>query len=61
MKKLISTIFLISVFAVGIFLYLRNADVDINYERFKMVGENFIYLKDQYAVSVNSEYDFKYM
>ena len=28
-------------------------------ERFKMVGENFIYLKDQYAVSVNSEYDFK--
>ena len=28
-------------------------------ERFKMVGENFIYLKDQYAISVNSEYDFK--
>ncbi len=28
-------------------------------ERFKMVGENFIYLKDQFAISVNSEYDFK--
>ena len=28
-------------------------------ERFKMVGENFIYLKDHYAISVNSEYDFK--
>ena len=38
MKKLISTIFLIAVFAAGIFLYLRNADVDINYERFNMVA-----------------------
>ena len=28
-------------------------------ERFKMVGENFIYLKDQFAITVNSEYDFK--
>ncbi len=28
-------------------------------ERFKMVGENFIYLKDQFDISVNSEYDFK--
>ena len=28
-------------------------------ERFKIVGENFIYLKDQFAISVNSEYDFK--
>ena len=28
-------------------------------ERFKMVGENFIYIKDQFAISVNSEYDFK--
>ena len=28
-------------------------------ERFKMVGENFIYLKDQFAISINSEYDFK--
>ena len=28
-------------------------------ERFKMVGENFIYLKNQFAISVNSEYDFK--
>ena len=28
-------------------------------DRFKMVGENFIYLKDHYAISVNSEYDFK--
>ena len=28
-------------------------------ERFKMVGENFIYLKDEFAISVNSEYDFK--
>ena len=28
-------------------------------DRFKMVGENFIYLKDQFAISVNSEYDFK--
>ena len=38
MKKLISTIILIAVFAAGIFLYLRNADVDINYERFNMVA-----------------------
>ena len=38
MKKLISTIFLIAVFAAGIFLYLRNADVDINYERFNVVA-----------------------
>ncbi len=28
-------------------------------ERFKMVGENFIYLKNQFAITVNSEYDFK--
>ena len=28
-------------------------------DRFRMVGENFIYLKDQFAISVNSEYDFK--
>ena len=28
-------------------------------ERFKMVGENFIYIKDQFAISVNSEYEFK--
>jgi len=38
MKKLVSTIFLIAVFAAGIFLYLRNADVDINYERFNVVA-----------------------
>ena len=28
-------------------------------ERFKMVGENFIYLKNQFAITVNSEYNFK--
>tara|TARA_B100001287_G_scaffold109933_1_gene92732 strand:- start:841 stop:1965 length:1125 start_codon:yes stop_codon:yes gene_type:complete len=38
MKKLISTIFTIALFAAGIFLYLRNADVDINYESFNMVA-----------------------
>jgi len=28
-------------------------------ERFKMVGENFIYLKEKFSISVNTEFDFK--
>ena len=38
MKKLISIIFLLGLFAAGIFLYLRNVDVDINYDRFHLVA-----------------------
>ena len=42
MKKLISIIFIIAVSAAGIFLYLRNADVDVNYERFNMVAPGIL-------------------
>ena len=28
-------------------------------ERFKMVGENFIYLKEKFSISVNTEFDYK--
>tara|TARA_A100001011_G_C13921453_1_gene679315 strand:- start:3 stop:299 length:297 start_codon:yes stop_codon:yes gene_type:complete len=28
-------------------------------DRFKMVGENFIYLKDKFSISVHSDYDYK--
>ena len=28
-------------------------------DRFKMVGENFIYLKDKFSISVNTDFDFK--
>ena len=38
MKNFISTIVVIAVLAAGIFLYLRNADVDVNYERFNLVA-----------------------
>ena len=27
--------------------------------RFKMVGENFIYLKDKFSISVNTDFDYK--
>ena len=38
MKKLISIIFLLGIITAGIFLYLRNVDVDINYDRFNLVA-----------------------
>ena len=38
MKKLISIIFLLGIIAAGIFLYIRNGDVDINYDRFNLVA-----------------------
>ena len=38
MKNFISTIVAIALLAAGIFLYLRNADVDVNYERFNLVA-----------------------
>ena len=38
MKKLISIIFLLGIIAAGIFLYIRNVDVDINYDRFNLVA-----------------------
>ena len=38
MKNFISTIVVIAVLAAGLFLYLRNADVDVNYERFNLVA-----------------------
>ena len=28
-------------------------------DRFKMVGENFIYLKDKFSISVNTDFDYK--
>jgi len=28
-------------------------------DRFKMVGENFIYLKDKFAISVNTDFEYK--
>ena len=28
-------------------------------DRFKLVGENFIYLKDKFSISVNSDFDYK--
>ena len=28
-------------------------------DRFRMVGENFIYLKDKFAISVNTDFDYK--
>jgi len=28
-------------------------------ERFKMVGENFIYLKDKFSISVNTDFNYK--
>ena len=38
MKNFISTIVAIALLAAGIFLYLRNVDVDVNYERFNLVA-----------------------
>ena len=38
MKNFISTIVVIAVLAAGLVLYLRNADVDVNYERFNLVA-----------------------
>ena len=38
MKKLISIIFILGIIAAGIFLYIRNVDVDINYDRFNLVA-----------------------
>ena len=28
-------------------------------DRFRLTGENFIYLKDKFAISVNSDFDFR--
>ena len=28
-------------------------------DRFRLAGENFIYLKDKFAISVNSDFDFR--
>ena len=28
-------------------------------DRFKMVGENFIYLKDKFSISVNTDFNYK--
>ena len=28
-------------------------------DRFRLTGENFIYLKDKFSISVNSDFDFK--
>ena len=28
-------------------------------DRFKMVGENFIYLRDKFSISVNTDYNYK--
>ncbi len=28
-------------------------------DRFRMVGENFIYLKDKFSISVNTDFDYK--
>ena len=42
MKKLISIIFILVVLVAGIFLYFRNVDNDVNYERFNMVAPGIL-------------------
>ncbi len=42
MKKLVSIVFILAVIIAGIFLYLRNADVDVNYERFNVVAPGIL-------------------
>ena len=58
MNKVFSILFFVTIICIGIFQYSRNADVNVNYERFNLVAPGILRTPEERFVDLK-EYPFK--